>query len=162
MRLDCDILSQRSIDSQSSWDFATNLFLKKLNSENDFRKIKRKLKEIRSNSDLEKTQQRTESTTSAKIPRTVQHQMNSTQSWVDQRSGLGLFDSPPHTWGICTRRAGKLNRARSRLYRSPILQVNMRLNSYLGPTFSSFLVRSLRQMRAKKKCKLILLNFRQT
>ena len=30
------------------------------------------------------------------------------------------------TWGICTRRAGKLYRARSRLYRSRFLQVNMR------------------------------------
>ena len=30
------------------------------------------------------------------------------------------------TWGICTRRAGKLYRARSRLYRSQILQVNTR------------------------------------
>ena len=30
------------------------------------------------------------------------------------------------TWGICTRRAGKLNRARSQLYRSQILQVNTR------------------------------------
>ena len=30
------------------------------------------------------------------------------------------------TWGICTRRAGKLYKARSRLYRSQILQVNMR------------------------------------
>ena len=28
------------------------------------------------------------------------------------------------TWGICTRRAGKLYKARSRLYRSQILQVN--------------------------------------
>ena len=28
------------------------------------------------------------------------------------------------TWGICTRRAGTLERARSRLYRSQILQVN--------------------------------------
>ena len=30
------------------------------------------------------------------------------------------------TWGICTRRAGKLYKARSRLYRSQLLQVNMR------------------------------------
>ena len=30
------------------------------------------------------------------------------------------------TWGICTRRAGKLNKARSQLYRSQILQENMR------------------------------------
>ena len=29
-------------------------------------------------------------------------------------------------WGICTRRAGKLYKARSRLYRSQILQVNTR------------------------------------
>ena len=29
-----------------------------------------------------------------------------------------------HTWAICTRRAGKLCKARSRLYRSQILQVN--------------------------------------
>ena len=40
-----------------------------------------------------------------------------------------LFRRKPHrypieTWGICTRRAGKLYRARSRLYRSQILQVN--------------------------------------
>ena len=28
------------------------------------------------------------------------------------------------TWAICTRRAGKLSKARSRLYRSQILQVN--------------------------------------
>ena len=34
--------------------------------------------------------------------------------------------SRPHrTWGICTRRAGKLNKARYRLYRSQILQENM-------------------------------------
>ena len=32
------------------------------------------------------------------------------------------------TWGICTRRAGKLERARSRLYRSKILRENMRWN----------------------------------
>ena len=31
-----------------------------------------------------------------------------------------------YTWGICTRRAGKLYRARSRLYRRRFLQVNMR------------------------------------
>ena len=30
------------------------------------------------------------------------------------------------TWGICARRAGKLYKARSRLYRSQILQVNTR------------------------------------
>ena len=30
------------------------------------------------------------------------------------------------TWGICTRRAGKLNRACSQLYQSQILQANMR------------------------------------
>ena len=30
------------------------------------------------------------------------------------------------TWGICTRRAGNLYKARSRLYRSQILQVNIR------------------------------------
>ena len=30
------------------------------------------------------------------------------------------------TWGICTRRAGKLCKARSRLYRNQILQVNTR------------------------------------
>ena len=30
------------------------------------------------------------------------------------------------TWGICTRRAGKLYTARSRLDRSQILQANMR------------------------------------
>ena len=30
------------------------------------------------------------------------------------------------TWGICTRRAGKLYRARSRLYRRRFLQVNPR------------------------------------
>ena len=33
------------------------------------------------------------------------------------------------TWGICTRRAGKLYKARSWLYRSQILQVNMRLKA---------------------------------
>ena len=32
----------------------------------------------------------------------------------------------PRTWRICTRRAGKLNKARSRLYRSHILQLSMR------------------------------------
>ena len=32
------------------------------------------------------------------------------------------------TWGICTRRAGKLYKARSRLYRSQFLQVNTRWN----------------------------------
>ena len=35
-------------------------------------------------------------------------------------------DYRPVTWGICTRRAGKLYRAQSRLYRSHILQVNIR------------------------------------
>ena len=39
------------------------------------------------------------------------------------RSWAKAFSS---TWGICTRRAGKLERAHSRLYRSQILQVNMR------------------------------------
>ena len=33
------------------------------------------------------------------------------------------------TWGICTRRAGKLYRARSRLDRSQMLSVNMRLKA---------------------------------
>ena len=33
------------------------------------------------------------------------------------------------TWGICTRRAGKLYKARSRLYRSQTLQVNLRLKA---------------------------------
>ena len=33
------------------------------------------------------------------------------------------------TWGICTRRAGKFNRARSQLYRSQNLQENMRLKA---------------------------------
>ena len=34
--------------------------------------------------------------------------------------------APKKTWGICTRRAGKLYRARSRLYRSQSLQPNIR------------------------------------
>ena len=34
-----------------------------------------------------------------------------------------------YTWGICTRRAGKLYKARSRLCRSQILQVNTRLKA---------------------------------
>ena len=41
----------------------------------------------------------------------------------------GLIDGPElvdETCGICTRRAGKLYNARSRLYRSQILQVNTR------------------------------------
>ena len=46
--------------------------------------------------------------------------------------GVSGFDSacgslqPMNTWGICTRRAGKVYKARSRLYRSQILQVNLR------------------------------------
>ena len=40
---------------------------------------------------------------------------------------LRLHDGP-ETWAICTRRAGKLHKARSRLYRSQILQVNTRWN----------------------------------
>ena len=43
--------------------------------------------------------------------------------WLQTRGRLRLSC---RTWGICTRRAGKLYRARSRLYRSQILQVNMR------------------------------------
>ena len=40
-------------------------------------------------------------------------------------------DYRPVTWGICTRRAGKLYKAQSRLYRSHILQVNTRWNQDL-------------------------------
>ena len=36
------------------------------------------------------------------------------------------MENKPHEKAICTRRAGKLNRARSRLYRSEFLQVNTR------------------------------------
>ena len=38
--------------------------------------------------------------------------------------GVAVFDYG--TWGICTRRAGKLYKARSRLYRRRFLQVNTR------------------------------------
>ena len=34
------------------------------------------------------------------------------------------------TWGICTRRAGKLYKARSRLYRSQILQINTYVKAF--------------------------------
>ena len=46
---------------------------------------------------------------------------------VLRRQRLGPPDVPGESV-ICTRRAGKLYRARSRLYRSQILQVNMRWN----------------------------------
>ena len=42
-------------------------------------------------------------------------------------SGTGtpmILATSLYTWGICTLRAGKLYRARSRLYRSQILQLN--------------------------------------
>ena len=39
---------------------------------------------------------------------------------------VGKLAVEKETWGICTRRAGKLNKARYRLYRSQMLQVNMR------------------------------------
>ena len=39
---------------------------------------------------------------------------------------LSFFITTALTWAICTRRACKLNRARSQLYRSQILQENMR------------------------------------
>ena len=40
---------------------------------------------------------------------------------------MGLTEKLGHcTWGVCTRRAGKQEMARSQLYRSQILQVNMR------------------------------------
>ena len=46
------------------------------------------------------------------------------------------------TWGICTRRAGKLYRARSRLYRRRFLQGNMRWKAlaeiYAMHSFASF------------------------
>ena len=41
--------------------------------------------------------------------------------------------TPVLTWGICTRRAGKLNRARSQLYRSQILQENVRWKKGRNP-----------------------------
>ena len=46
--------------------------------------------------------------------------------WTNPLSPECLVYNEPHTWGICTRRAGKLYKARSRLYRSQILQVNTR------------------------------------
>ena len=47
---------------------------------------------------------------------------------------IGYINEIRHTWAISTnnnstRRAGKLYKARSRLYRSQILQVNMRLKA---------------------------------
>ena len=43
------------------------------------------------------------------------------------KAGEGALVPPP-PGGICTRRAGKLYKPRSRLYRSQILQVNTRWN----------------------------------
>ena len=42
----------------------------------------------------------------------------------------GPFSAVSSTWGICTRRAVKLYKARSRLYRSHTLQVNTHLTQY--------------------------------
>ena len=50
-------------------------------------------------------------------------------SWVSISPSAQAVTISMATWGICTRRAGKLERARSRLYRSQILQVNMRLKA---------------------------------
>ena len=53
-------------------------------------------------------------------------------TWISFTSSNSLAmsetrcSSLTRTWGICTRRAGKLERARSRLYRSQIFHVNMR------------------------------------
>ena len=54
------------------------------------------------------------------------------------------------TWGICTRIAGKLYKARSRLHRSRILQVNTRWEA-LGETYKIYtlLRRSAFKMSAK-------------
>ena len=53
---------------------------------------------------------------------------------LDRRGGVGgaggeVEVEPGRSVIICTRRAGKLYKARSRLYRSQILQVNMRLEA---------------------------------
>ena len=45
---------------------------------------------------------------------------------VIARRSIASDSANRRTWAICTRRAGKLYKARSRLYRSHILQVNMR------------------------------------
>ena len=42
------------------------------------------------------------------------------------RGSSGPLAKAVETWGICTRRAGKLYKARSRLYRRRFLQVNTR------------------------------------
>ena len=55
--------------------------------------------------------------TSEELPRNFRYAPSA--PWLDRPSWK--------TWGICTQRAGKLYKARSRLYRSQILQVNMRL-----------------------------------
>ena len=59
MRLDCDILSQRSIDSQISWDFATNNFeitrrMLFFFSENSFREVAEKDNSKKARKELEK------------------------------------------------------------------------------------------------------------
>jgi len=60
------------------------------------------------------------------------------------------------TWGICTRRAGKLYRARPRLYRRRFLQVNMRwkalaeiytMHSFAPFSSLNFFVKLLRNFR---------------
>ena len=59
------------------------------------------------------------------------------------RDGSELLEISPETWGICTRRAGNLYKARSRLYRSQILQVNIRWKAlaeiYTKHSFAPFL-----------------------
>ena len=53
--------------------------------------------------------------------------MNGRHSWpsrISMNRSATISCNP--TWGICTRRACKLNRARSQLYRSQVLQENMR------------------------------------
>ena len=45
---------------------------------------------------------------------------------ASRSSARDRWISQSFTWGICNKRAGKLERARSRLYRSQILQENMR------------------------------------
>ena len=71
------------------------------------------------------------------------------------------------TWGICnnTRRAGKLYKARSRLYRSQILQINTRWKAlaeiYTMHSFAPFWISIITSKFARKKCNFNLATFSQ-
>ena len=69
------------------------------------------------------------------------------------------------TWGICTRRAGKLYKALSRLYRSQILQVNTRWKAlaeiYTMHSFAPFSNRKIFVKNCWKNCAVFFCKFLQ-